>query len=207
MHGIPWVKPIMANLNTIVTLHHPHALHMHSFTHPSPFSLPFPFTFVSYDSCLSFFTSHFSPSSPFPFSLQLSLLSPHLPFSFQLSLLCPPLHFPLSLSLLPLAFSVLHSLPSLPTTHTHGYTQVGTALHAAVLGQHEDIVELLLDANIDPDLPKKVMWHAKPTPNMNHHSTVHSTYRKYVYMTVHHHEEHCNQYNVPHDDACPFIRD
>ena len=31
-----------------------------------------------------------------------------------------------------------------------------TALHAAVEGNHEDIVQLLLEANIDPDLPDKV---------------------------------------------------
>ena len=194
MHAILWVKPTMANLNTIVTLHHPHALHMHSFTHSSPFSLPFPFTFVSlYDS--SFFTSHFLSV---PLSLFLSNFLSFLPISLFLSNFLS--FVPLSLLPFYFLFSLLLLFPShilpplyLLPTHTHGYTQVGTALHAAVLGQHEDIVELLLDANIDPDLPKKVMWHAKTTPNMNHHITVHSTYRKYVYMTVHHHEEHCNR--------------
>ena len=38
------------------------------------------------------------------------------------------------------------------------YTQLGsTALHFAVDGDHEEVVELLLKANIDPDLPAKVM--------------------------------------------------
>ena len=52
-----------------------------------------------------------------------------------------------------------------PNTHTHTYvhvpmtyTQLGsTALHFAVDGEHEEVVELLLKANIDPDLPEKVM--------------------------------------------------
>ena len=41
-------------------------------------------------------------------------------------------------------------------THTHDYTQFGTALHFALAGEHEDIVQLLLEAKIDPDLPKQV---------------------------------------------------
>ena len=43
------------------------------------------------------------------------------------------------------------------TYFTSNYTQMGrTALHAAVEGDHEDVVQLLLEANIDPDLPDKV---------------------------------------------------
>ena len=38
------------------------------------------------------------------------------------------------------------------------YTQLGsTALHFAVDGEHEEVVELLLKTDIDPDLPEKVM--------------------------------------------------
>ena len=48
--------------------------------------------------------------------------------------------------------------PPPPSTHPHtcDCTQDGTALHASVLGQHEDIVDLLLTAHIDPDLPDEV---------------------------------------------------
>ena len=43
-------------------------------------------------------------------------------------------------------------------THTRLYTQWGeTALHIAVHEEHEDIVELLLEANADSDLPMKVI--------------------------------------------------
>ena len=43
-------------------------------------------------------------------------------------------------------------------THTLLYTQWGgTAFHFAVDQEHEDIVELLLEANADPDLPVKVI--------------------------------------------------
>ena len=47
-----------------------------------------------------------------------------------------------------------------PHTHTHTqlYTQSGeTALHIAVREECDDIVELLLEANADPDLPVKVI--------------------------------------------------
>ena len=45
-----------------------------------------------------------------------------------------------------------------PYTHTWLYTQSGeTALYYAVREEHEDIVELLLEANADPDLPVKVI--------------------------------------------------
>ena len=44
-------------------------------------------------------------------------------------------------------------------TYTRLYTQWGgTALHIAVREEHEDIVELLLEANADPDLPVKVIF-------------------------------------------------
>ena len=44
--------------------------------------------------------------------------------------------------------------------HQH-YTQLGdTALHCAVDQEHEDIVDLLLKANADTDLPKKVITHS-----------------------------------------------
>ena len=90
--------------------------------------------------------------SPFPL-----LFSPS-----PLSLYIPPSPFSLPFSLLPpLPFSLPHSLLSPPLSPycpwTHGYIQLGTALHAAVEGDHEDIVELLLEANIDPDLPEEVM--------------------------------------------------
>ena len=43
-------------------------------------------------------------------------------------------------------------------THTRLYTQSGaTALHIAVWEERDDIVELLLEANADPDLPVKVI--------------------------------------------------
>ena len=51
----------------------------------------------------------------------------------------------------------------LPYTHTHTHTHThdtqwgGTALRAAIEKEHEDIVELLLEANADPDLPDKVI--------------------------------------------------
>ena len=62
----------------------------------------------------------------------------------------------------------VHSLPPLHIpclracmhicTHTRLYTQWGeTALHIAVREERDDIVELLLEANADPDLPVKVI--------------------------------------------------
>ena len=54
------------------------------------------------------------------------------------------------------------------TQHTQLYTQSGeTALHLAVQEEHEDIVELLLEANADPDLPKKVI-HTYHTQQLCH---------------------------------------
>ena len=46
----------------------------------------------------------------------------------------------------------------LPAFHAHVYTQfIGkTALHFAVDQEHEDIVELLLEANADPDLAEVI---------------------------------------------------
>ena len=45
-----------------------------------------------------------------------------------------------------------------PSIHTQLYTQSGeTALHIAVQEERDDIVELLLEANADPDLPVKVI--------------------------------------------------
>ena len=52
--------------------------------------------------------------------------------------------------------AVVHMYPPPTHTHTHDYTQFGTALHFALAGEHEDIVQLLLEAKIDPDLPKQV---------------------------------------------------
>ena len=60
----------------------------------------------------------------------------------------------------------VHSLPPLHIstytqhtyTHTWLYTQSGeTALYIAVREEHEDIVDQLLEANADPDLPLKVI--------------------------------------------------
>ena len=53
--------------------------------------------------------------------------------------------------------------PPPPSTHPHTCddNQFGTALHIAVNQEHDDIVELLLEAHIDPDLPDEVshvMW-------------------------------------------------
>ena len=47
----------------------------------------------------------------------------------------------------------------LPYTHTytHNTQWGGTALRAAIEKEHEDIVELLLEANADPNLPGKVI--------------------------------------------------
>ena len=43
-------------------------------------------------------------------------------------------------------------------THTQHNTQWGeTALHFAVQEEHKDIVDLLLEANADPDMPLKVI--------------------------------------------------
>ena len=78
----------------------------------------------------------------------------------------------------------LHSFPSLlhiyththTHTHTHDYTQSGeTALHDAVNQEHEDVVDLLLEAHIDPDVPDKVSHVTSTVPNMKYHSTVHCT--------------------------------
>ena len=58
-------------------------------------------------------------------------------------------------------FTLAHShVSQQPPSHIHTtlYTQLGeTALHCAVDKEHEDIVELLLEAHADPDLPKKVI--------------------------------------------------
>ena len=48
----------------------------------------------------------------------------------------------------------------LPHTHTHKQHNTqwgGTALYLAVREEHEDIIELLLEANADPDVPVKVI--------------------------------------------------
>ena len=45
-------------------------------------------------------------------------------------------------------------------THTHTHNQFGkTALYYAVANAHEDVIELLLKANADPDVPNKVTSH------------------------------------------------
>lgn len=52
----------------------------------------------------------------------------------------------------PIHIDTILMLPS-----THMITQLGwTALHAAVANKHDEIVELLLDAKINPDLPDRV---------------------------------------------------
>ena len=47
-----------------------------------------------------------------------------------------------------------------PHTHTHKQHNIqwgGTALYIAVDQDYEDIVDLLLEANADPDVPVKVI--------------------------------------------------
>jgi len=53
----------------------------------------------------------------------------------------------------------LYSHPHVHThTHTYTHTQRGyTALIAAAESQHEDIVELLIEAHADPDLQDEVI--------------------------------------------------
>ena len=59
--------------------------------------------------------------------------------------------------------------------NTYDYTQSGeTALHDAVNQEHEDIVDILLEANIDPDVADKVSHMTLPVPNM-----------KYIYHLLH----------------------
>ena len=48
--------------------------------------------------------------------------------------------------------------PQLTHTCTLRIQSGWTALHFAVDSEHEDIVELLLKAEADPDLPKKVCY-------------------------------------------------
>ena len=73
----------------------------------------------------------------------------------MLTLTCLSTHY------LPYTYPHTHMHAHPPThtpTHTHDYTQSwGTALHIAVREEHEDIVDLLLEANADPDLPEKVI--------------------------------------------------
>ena len=70
--------------------------------------------------------------------------------------------------------SLTHCLSPLPT-HTHEQHNPqwgGTALYLAAQEEHEDIVDLLLGANADPDVPVKVIHayhtlHMWTVPNMN----------------------------------------
>ena len=56
------------------------------------------------------------------------------------------------------ACTFAHTYACMP--HTQLYTQSGeTAIHIAIREEREDIVELLLEANADLDLPKKVISH------------------------------------------------
>ena len=62
--------------------------------------------------------------------------------------------------------------PTHMRTHTHTHTQFGSnALHLAVQEGHKDVVELLLEAKADPDIPDKVITHGShvtwTTPNIN----------------------------------------
>ena len=144
----------------------------HSFYCSPPFPIPFsiPLSLSSLPSPLPLL------SSPLLLPLPLSPLSPsNHPFLRSLFLLPSPLFrppfssFPLSLSFsypspFPPPFPLLTlplttPTPTHPPTHIHTtYTQLGeTALHLAVDKEHEDIVELLLEANADQDLPKKVI--------------------------------------------------
>ena len=55
-------------------------------------------------------------------------------------------------------------------TSTNTITQSGeTALHCAVNQEHEDIVDLLLKANADKDLPMKVIYayHTQQSCDLN----------------------------------------
>ena len=54
--------------------------------------------------------------------------------------------------------------------NTHDYTQSGeTALHDAVNQGHEDTVDILLEANIDPNVADKVSHMTLTVPNMKYH--------------------------------------
>ena len=77
----------------------------------------------------------------------------------------------LSLSIplpLPSPFLTAHTYTN--AHNTRDYTQSGeTALHDAVNQGYEDIVELLLEANIDPDVADKVSHMTLTVPNMKYH--------------------------------------
>ena len=77
------------------------------------------------------------------------------------------MYTPLPFHPIPSAFS----FSPCPHIHnTHDYTQSGdTALHYAVNQGCEDVVELLLEANIDPDVADKVSHMTLTVPNMKYH--------------------------------------
>ena len=79
---------------------------------------------------------------------------------------------------IPSAFS-FSSCPHIQKcTHTHDYTQSGeTALHDAVNQGHEDVIDILLGANIDPNVADKVSHMTLTVPNVKYHlyCTLHRT--------------------------------
>ena len=80
------------------------------------------------------------------------------------------MHTPLSFHSIASAFS-FSSCPHIQKcTHTHHYTQSGeTALHDAVNQGYEDVIDILLEANIDPDVQDKVSHMTLTVPNMKYH--------------------------------------
>ena len=71
-------------------------------------------------------------------------------------------------------------------THTRLYTQSGeTALHIALREERDDIVELLLEANADPDLPVKVITHTTHGSHGDMNQTLCMPVMNYTYHYLH----------------------
>ena len=80
------------------------------------------------------------------------------------------MHTPLSFHSIPSPFSFSPCPHIHKCTHTHDYTQSGeTALHDAVNQGHEDVIDILLEAKIDPDVADKVSHMRLTVPNMKYH--------------------------------------
>ena len=77
---------------------------------------------------------------------------------------------PLSFQSIASAFSFSPCSHIHKCTHAHDCTQSGeTALHDAVNQGHEDVIDMLLEANIDPDVQDKVSHMTLTVPNMKYH--------------------------------------